>query len=78
MNANSCCVSIKVDCVWEGTKQGLERIRCWSPSNRRPTGSEGAILETPSGQIDATVETQIENIAKAIGEARNCVGEQVL
>ena len=33
--------------------------------------SSGAVIETSSGIIDATVETQIENIAKAIGEARN-------
>ncbi len=33
--------------------------------------SSGAIIETQSGVIDATLETQIENLAKAIGEARN-------
>ncbi len=37
--------------------------------------SDGLIVETSCGQIDATVETQIENIAKAIGEARNHIGE---
>lgn len=36
---------------------------------------DGVIVETSCGQIDATVDTQIENIAKAIGEARNHIGE---
>ncbi len=38
--------------------------------------SEGAIVETSSGHIDATLDAQITNIARAIGEARNRVGER--
>lgn len=73
-------VNPKLIAFVEGTKQGLEREFGVEITEviGDPSVSEGAILETPSGQIDATVETQIENIAKAIGEARNCMGEQVL
>lgn len=63
----------------EGTKQGLEREFGVEITEviGDPSIAAGAVLETPSGQIDVTVDTQIENLAKAIGEARNCVGEQL-
>lgn len=62
----------------EGTKQGLESEFGVEITEviGDPSISAGAIVETPSGQIDATVETQIENLARAIAEARNRVGEQ--
>lgn len=62
----------------EGTKQGLEREFGVEITEviGDPSISAGAVVETPSGQLDATIETQIENLAKAIGEARNCEGDQ--
>jgi flagellar assembly protein FliH len=38
--------------------------------------SEGAVVETPTGHVDATLDAQITNIARAIGEARNRLGER--
>ncbi|HHY16937.1 MAG TPA: hypothetical protein GX524_02570 [Firmicutes bacterium] len=37
--------------------------------------STGVIVETPAGQVDATLDAQIKNIARAIGEAKNRLGE---
>lgn len=73
-------VNPKLVAFVQSSKQGLEREFGVEITEvvGDPSVSAGAILDTPSGQIDATVETQIENLARAIGEARNCVGEPAL
>lgn len=65
-------VNPEIVAIIEGSKQNLEG----QYNNRRievvgdPSISIGALVESPRGQVDATIETQIANIARAIGEAR--------
>lgn len=64
-------VNPEIVAILEGTKQTLE-----GQYNRSvdvlvdPSISTGAVIESPRGQVDATIETQIRNIARAIGESR--------
>ncbi len=73
-------VNPKLVAFIEGGKEGLQRQ--FGAEIVEVIGdhsiSAGAIVETSHGQIDATIDTQIENLAKAIGEARNCAGEHDL
>lgn len=65
-------VNPEIVAIIEGSKQNLDG----QYNNRSievvgdPSISIGALLESPIGQVDATIETQIANIARAIGEAR--------